>query len=292
MKSSNRNVFSSQSLRSGLYVVSTPIGNARDITLRAIDVLAAADIIACEDTRVTRRLLSIYKITTPTLSYHEHNAQKVRPKLIRRLKNGEIVALVSDAGTPTISDPGYRLVYETHLAEIPVFALPGACAALAALVTAGFPTDNFIFLGFLPSKKNVRRKKMEELKAIKATLVIYESANRLAGTIAELAEAFGNRKAAVARELTKIHEELRFGLLLDLTDYYDGNGAPKGEMVILVSGASKTVDVKPHTLDIMITQALENSSLKNAVAYVSEQTGKPRRDIYSRALEIKSKTDC
>src|SRR5205809_3453014 len=196
-------------LAGGLHVVATPIGNLRDVTLRALEVLAAADLIACEDTRVTRKLLDHYGIATPLTPYHDHNATEARPKLLPRLADGSAIALVSDAGTPLVSDPGYKLVRAARDAGIPVTALPGPSAALAALTVSGLPTDRFFFEGFLPSKEGQRRMRIGELKRIPATLVLFETGARLAAALADLAAGLGGREAAICRELTKLYEEVR-----------------------------------------------------------------------------------
>src|SRR6266700_836714 len=209
-------------LAGGLHVVSTPIGNLRDITLRALEVLAAADLIACEDTRVTRKLLDHYGITTPLTPYHDHNAAAARPKLLARLAEGGAVALVSDAGTPLVSDPGFKLVREAHAAGHAVTALPGASAVLAALTVAGLPTDRFLFEGFLPAKEGQRRARIAELARIPATLVLFETGPRLAAALADLAAGLGPREAAVCRELTKLYEEVRRGDLASLGRDYAG----------------------------------------------------------------------
>jgi 16S rRNA (cytidine1402-2'-O)-methyltransferase len=274
------------SWQAGLYVVSTPIGNARDITLRALDALKAANLIACEDTRVTRRLLSMYDIDTPTIAYHEHNAEKVRPGLIRRLQDGEMVALVSDAGTPTISDPGYRLVREAREAGCRVEALPGASAVLTALAAAGLPTDRFLFVGFLPPKEAGRRRALEEVADIRATLVFYEATSRLPRMLADLAEVLGPREAAVGRELTKLHEEMRLGTLSELAAHYAAAGPPKGEAVVLVRAAEAPAMAGDEDLDVMLRSALRGASLKDAVAEVTRQSGRPRREVYARALAL------
>ena len=207
-------------LAAGLHLVATPIGNLRDITLRALETLAAADLIACEDTRVTRRLLDRYGIATPLTPYHEHNAAAARPKLIARLAAGKSVALVSDAGTPLVSDPGFKLVREARDAGHAVTALPGASAVLAALTVAGLPTDRFLFEGFLPAKEGQRRARIVELARVPATLVLFESGPRLAAALADLAAGLGAREAAVCRELTKLYEEVRRGDLAALARDY------------------------------------------------------------------------
>jgi len=272
----------------GLYIVSTPIGNARDITLRALDVLRAADVIACEDTRVTRKLLTLYGISTPTLAYHEHNAEKMRSRLIERLKHGDRVALVSDAGTPTISDPGYRLVRAARDAGLDVIAIPGASAMLAALASAGLPTDRFLFFGFLPAKAAARRSMLAGLRMESGTLVFYESAKRLRASLADMMHAFGPRETAVARELTKKFEEVRTGTLDELVVHYDQAGAPKGELVILVHGADAPAAADDADVDALLRAALGEAgrSVKDAVAEVSGATGRARRDVYARALKL------
>src|SRR5262249_28810132 len=203
-------------LPTGLYLVATPIGNLRDVTVRALEVLAAADLIACEDTRVTRKLLDGYGITTPLSSYHEHNAAQARPRLLARLGEGAAIALVSDAGTPLVSDPGYKLVREARAAGASVTAVPGASAVLAALTLSGLPSDRFFFEGFLPAKETARRARIGELKRIPATLVLFETGARIAASLADLAAGFGPREAVVCRELTKLHEEVRRGNLTTL----------------------------------------------------------------------------
>ena len=273
----------------GLYVVATPIGNARDITLRALDLLASADIIACEDSRVTRKLLLIHGIETPTLAYHDHNAARMRPRLMERLNKGEIVALVSDAGTPLISDPGYRLVNEVRAADIAVTALPGASAPMAALASAGMPTDRFLFAGFLPGKTVARRRTLAELAVVPATLVFFEAAPRLAASLADMGLELGPRAAAVLRELTKKFEEARHGTLSDLAAHYQAVGPPKGEIVVLVAPPDdKAESLDPAEIDAMLQAALGQGSVKDAAKALAEQTGLPRRDLYNRALELRA----
>src|SRR5258707_226248 len=224
-----------RALPPGLYLVATPIGNLGDITLRALETLAAADLIACEDTRVTARLLDRYGIRTPLTPYHDHNAQAARPKILARIRDGGAVALVSDAGTPLISDPGYRLVCAAQDAGAAVTAIPGASAVLAALGVAGLPTDRFFFEGFLPPKEAARRKRIAALAGIPATLVLFESGPRLAAALADLAHGLGPRAAAVCRELTKLHEEVRRGDLEPLARDYTGDAETRGEIVIVIA---------------------------------------------------------
>src|ERR1700710_1718360 len=222
-------------LAAGLHLVATPIGNLRDITLRALETLAAADAIACEDSRVTRKLLDHYGITTPLTPYHEHNAAAARPKLMARLAAGEAIALVSDAGTPLISDPGFKLVRAACEAGLAVNAVPGASAALAALAVAGLPTDRFFFEGFLPPKDGARRARIEELSRIPATLILYESGPRAGRALAALAEGLGPRQAAVCRELTKLHQEVRRGDLAALAEAYRDDAEIRGEFTLVIA---------------------------------------------------------
>lgn len=271
----------------GLYLVATPIGNLRDITIRALETLAGADVIACEDTRVTRKLLEHYGIATPLTPYHEHNAASARPKLLARLSNGEAVALVSDAGTPMISDPGYKLVRAAHEAGHAVTSLPGASALLAALTNAGLPTDRFFFEGFLPAKASQRAARIGELARIPATLVLFESGPRLADALSALASGLGDREAAVCRELTKLHEEVRRDTLPALARDYAQGRETRGEIVIVIAPPDES-DAAPDAkeLDDIIRNSLQRLSLKDAVSEIAQSTGVPRREIYQRALTL------
>ena len=271
----------------GLYLVATPIGNLRDITIRALETLAGADVIACEDTRVTRKLLEHYGIATPLTPYHEHNAASARPKLLARLSNGEAVALVSDAGTPMISDPGYKLVRAAHEAGHAVTSLPGASALLAALTNAGLPTDRFFFEGFLPAKASQRAARIGELARIPATLVLFESGPRLADALAALASGLDNREAAVCRELTKLHEEVRRDTLPQLAEDYAQGRETRGEIVIVIAPPDES-DAPPDAkeLDDIIRNSLKRLSLKDAVSEIAQSTGVPRREVYQRALTL------
>jgi 16S rRNA (cytidine1402-2'-O)-methyltransferase len=269
----------------GLHVVATPIGNLRDVTLRALEALAGADVIACEDTRVTRKLLDHYGIATPLTPYHEHNASQARPKILKRLADGEAVALVSDAGTPLISDPGYKLVRAARKAGNLVTAVPGASAVLAALGIAGLPTDRFFFEGFLPPKEAARRARVAELARVSATLVLFESGPRLAGALADLAGAMGAREAAICRELTKLYEEIRRSDLATLAREYAGGAAPRGEIVIVIAPPPEEVGTAGE-LDELLRHALARNSVKDAVREVAFATGRPRREVYQRALSL------
>ena len=269
---------------SGLHVVATPIGHLGDITLRALDILAGADLIACEDTRVTRKLLDRYAIATPLTPYHDHNAEAARPKILARIAGGAAVALVSDAGTPLVSDPGFKLVRAARAAGVPVTAAPGASAVLAALAIAGLPTDRFFFEGFLPAKPGARASRIETLRNVPATLVIYESGPRIAATLADLATIFGARDAAVCREMTKLHEEVKRADLSALAGDYAAGAETRGEFVIVV--APPADEGAPADIDDLLRHALGGASLKDAVAAVVAATGAARRDVYRRALEL------
>ena len=277
-------------LRSGLYLVATPIGNLGDVTVRALDILRTADVIACEDTRVARKLLSHYGIAARLIAYYEHNAAKVRPELLRRLAQGQAVALVSDAGTPLISDPGYKLVREAIAAGRHVTAAPGPSAALAALCLSGLPTDRFLFAGFPPNKSARRREELAKLAATDATLVVLESARRLAAALADMAAVLQpTRQAAVARELTKKFEEVRRGTLADLAAHYAAVGPPKGEVVVIV-GPPTDADLAAGASNEQITQALQaalgRSKPSRAAAEVAASLGVSKRRVYAIALSL------
>jgi 16S rRNA (cytidine1402-2'-O)-methyltransferase len=274
-------------LEPGLYLVATPIGNLRDVSLRALEILAAADLIACEDTRVTRKLTGHYGIATPLTPYHDHNAATALPKLIARLANGARIALVSDAGTPLVSDPGYRLVRAAQAAGCPVTTAPGASAALAAVTVAGLPTDRFFFEGFLPAKEAARRTRIAALAPIPATLVLFETGPRLAGALADLAAGLGDRAAAVCRELTKLHEEVRRGTLAALARDYAALPAPRGEIVLVVAPPADPQPAGADEVDRMLRDALARLSVKDAVEEVAGLSGRPRREVYRRALALK-----
>ena len=274
-------------LTPGLHVVATPIGNLRDVTLRALEVLAAADLIACEDTRVTRKLTDHYGIATPLTPYHDHNAAEARPKLIARLAAGAAIALVSDAGTPLVSDPGFKLVRAAREAGLSVTTLPGASAVLAALTVAGLPTDRFFFEGFLPAKEGQRRSRIAELARIPATLVLFETGPRLADALADLAAGLGPREGAICRELTKLHEEVRRGELATLARDTAGAAEPRGEIILVVAPPDPQAAAGDAAdLDALLRRALERVSVKDAVGEVAAVTGRPRREVYQRALAL------
>jgi 16S rRNA (cytidine1402-2'-O)-methyltransferase len=277
----------SQTLSPGLYIVATPVGNLKDITLRALEVLNAADLIACEDTRVTGKLLSAYGIRARTTSYHDHNEGEKSPELLKVLKAGKVVALVSDAGTPLISDPGYTLVKEAVALGIKVIPIPGASSLSAAISVCGLPTDRFFFAGFLPAKAVARAKAIEALRAIPATLVLFESVHRLPASMAALAEILGEREAVVGREMTKLHEEFRRGTLTELAAHYAEAGEPKGEAIIVIAPPSAQA-ASLEDAEALLRQALDTMSVKDAAAHVAKITQFPRQELYTRALTIRS----
>jgi 16S rRNA (cytidine1402-2'-O)-methyltransferase len=272
----------------GLYVVATPIGNLRDISLRALDLLGAAAVVVCEDTRVTEKLMSRYGLKAQRLPYHEHNAEQMRPLLLEKLKAGAVVALVSDAGTPLISDPGFKLVRAAVAEGIAVTSLPGPSATLTALVLSGLPSDRFFFQGFLPPKETGRRRVLAEIAPLRATLIVFETGPRLAASLADMAAVLGgDRPAAVTRELTKLYEEVRRGSLAELAAHYAAAGGPKGEIVIVIGGAPAQGEaLSEDDLDAALETALATMSVKDASTAVAAATGLPRRDVYQRALTL------
>jgi 16S rRNA (cytidine1402-2'-O)-methyltransferase len=274
----------------GLYLVATPIGNLGDITLRALETLAGVDIIACEDTRITRRLTERYAISALLKPYHEHNAALARPKILEKLAQGASIALVSDAGTPLISDPGFKLVREVCAAGHPVIALPGPSSVLAALAVAALPTDRFFFEGFLPSKATARRARLTELARIDATLVMFESGNRVQDTLADLAGIMGERDAAICREMTKLHEDIRRAPVSQLAQSAD-TLETRGEFVLVIGPPVGASMMAEDELDNLLLTSLKRDSVKDAVAHAVELSGRPRREIYARALELSKKRD-
>ncbi|RAK59488.1 16S rRNA (cytidine(1402)-2'-O)-methyltransferase [Phenylobacterium hankyongense] len=273
-------------LAPGLYVVATPIGNLRDITLRALDVLAAADLVLAEDTRVTGKLLAAYGLSAKLARYDEHGAEQTRPRAMAALAEGKRVALVSDAGTPLVSDPGYRLVREAAAEGFPVFPIPGASALLAGLSAAGLPTDRFLFAGFPPPKSAARRTFLEELAGLRATLVFFEGGSRLAASLADMAAVLGDREAVVCRELTKLYETIYRGPLATLAADPKLD-APKGEIVILVAPGRET-EATAADVDTALADALTRLRPAEAAAEVAKALGLPRRDLYRRAMSLKS----
>ena len=274
-------------LASGLYVVATPIGNLRDITLRALDVLAKADLVLAEDTRVTAKLLSVFGLSARLERYDEHAAERTRPRALAALAEGARVALVSDAGTPLVSDPGYRLVREAAAAGHPVIPIPGASALLAGLSAAGLPTDRVLFAGFPPPKSAARRTAFAEIAGVRATLVFFEGGSRLAASLADMAAVFGDREAVVCRELTKLHETIVRGRLPELAGDPRFT-APKGEIVVLVAPGREAA-ASPADADQALTEALTRLKPAEAAAEVAKALGLPRRELYRRAMDLKGR---
>lgn len=269
-----------------LYLVATPIGNLGDITLRALHTLAGADVLACEDTRVTRNLLSRYGIRQRPVSYHEHNAAEAGPGLLAAVAAGKSVALVSDAGTPLVSDPGYRLVGEAIEAGLRVVPIPGASAPLAALTASGLPSDAFLFAGFLPVRDGQRKQRLEALKLVPATLIFFESPRRLDEALAAMAEVLGDRPAVVGRELTKAFEEFRRGSLAELAAHYAGADTPKGEVVVCV-GPPPDENQAPPDIDRLLIALSAEMPASKAAAEAARLTGQGKPGLYRRLLELK-----
>lgn len=271
----------------GLYIVATPIGNLGDISARAATTLASADVIAAEDTRVTAKLLSHLGLRVPMTPYHDHSDERTRAMLVARMA-GEVVVLVSDAGTPLISDPGYKLVRDARAAGRHVTTLPGPCAAIAAITLSGLPSDRFLFAGFLPSKAKARADTLAEFAGLRATLVFYESGPRLAAALGALAEGLGNREAAVAREISKLYEQCVTGTLSELAARY-ADAPPKGEIVIVVGppGEAAPEEADDATLDAALVAAMADRPVAQAAKAVAKQYGLDRHEVYARALTLK-----
>jgi 16S rRNA (cytidine1402-2'-O)-methyltransferase len=271
-------------MRGTLYLVATPIGNLSDITHRALQVLRDVDLIACEDTRHTHKLLSHYGITTKTVSYHEHNEQQRAAHLIDQLKEGQNIAIVSDAGTPSISDPGFRLVRAAIENEVAVVPVPGPSALISALVAAGLPTDEFFFAGFLPARSNARRARLSELQSVPGTLVFYEAPHRLAATLKDAYEVLGERDAVVARELTKVHEEIRRGRLSELSDHYEGE-EPRGEIVVLIDRNVISAAKPQSTIAALVDQfEQEGMDQRAALKKAARELGISRAEAYRKLI--------
>ncbi|HEX4945579.1 MAG TPA: 16S rRNA (cytidine(1402)-2'-O)-methyltransferase [Blastocatellia bacterium] len=277
-----------------LYLVATPIGNLEDITLRALRVLKEADLIACEDTRHTRKLLNHFGIQKPTIRYHEHNELVRAQELTARLQQGESIALVTDAGTPGISDPAYRLVVAAIEQDIKVIPIPGATALIAGLIGSGLPTDAFLFIGFLPAKRNARREKLEALRTARTTLVLYEAPHRIQETLSEAQAVFGNRQAALARELTKLHEQFLRGTLADIRAQLQAQ-EPRGEMTLVIAGANETEDQPPPTDEALSTQLAQimqtGISRNDALKQLAKRRGLSKKEAYRLLLEEKDNAE-
>lgn len=279
--------FSARPLEAALYLVATPIGNLSDITIRALETLAAADIVACEDTRVTRILLDRYGIRRRTTAYHEHNAAEAGPRLVDAVLSGKSVALVSDAGTPLVSDPGFRLVGELVEQGGRVVPIPGASALLSALTASGLPSDTFLFAGFLSAKSGQRKKRLEELRPTPATLIFYESPRRLADTLADMAEVLSDRPAAIGRELTKTFEEMRRGSLAMLAQAYAQEDTPRGEIVICVAPPPEAEAPTGQDIDALLLSLAAELGSSKAAGEAAKMTGGRKADLYRRLMELK-----
>ena len=275
----------SERLAPGLYIVATPIGNLSDLSPHAADVLARADLLAVEDSRVTARLLAHIGVKRPMTPYHDHNADRARPELIAQMAD-KAIALVSDAGTPLISDPGYKLVRDARAAGRDIHTVAGPCAAVAALTLAGLPTDRFLFLGFLPAKAGARSAAIAEVAAIRATLILYESGPRLGASLAALRDGLGERDAAVVREISKKFEETVTGTLAELAQRYD-DAPPKGEIVIVIGPPGEAEPAGEEDVDAALAEAMTRLSASRAAAEVAQKLGLPRREVYERALALK-----
>jgi len=276
-------------LAPGLYLVSTPIGNLRDITLRALDTLKSADIVACEDTRRTRALLTHFGISASLVAYHDHNERQAAEKLVAKIVEGRSVALVSDAGSPLVSDPGFALVAAAQAAGVPVTGMPGPSAALLALQLSGLASDKFCFAGFPPTRRAARKKALAELARIPTSLIFFESPRRLGDSLADMADCLGNRRACVARELTKLHEEVRTDTLETLASHYESAGPPKGEIVVVVDAPASGAQETEVDLDHLLSTALEEQTMREAVAQAAAISGLPRKQVYERALVLSGK---
>lgn len=272
-------------LEPGLYIVATPIGNLGDLSPRAAEILLNADVVAVEDSRVTAGLFRHLGAKRPMTPYHDHNAEAVRPGLVARMAT-QAVALVSDAGTPLISDPGYKLVRDARAAGHAVTTIPGPCAGIAALTLAGLPTDRFLFMGFLPSKQQARAEAIAEVAGVRATLVFYESGPRLSAALAALAEGLGDREAAVAREITKKFEECVTGSLTELSARY-AEGGPKGEIVVVVAPPGEAAPASAEDADAALAEALTRLPVSKAAGEVAKRLGLDRKALYARAMEMK-----
>ena len=273
-------------LRNGLYLIATPIGNLRDITLRALDALKSADHIICEDTRVTRKLLGAYNISARVRTYNDHSSDEQRASVVEMIQGGKSVALVSDAGMPLVSDPGYKLVNACQEAGVYITTLPGANAPLSAVQLSGLPSDRFSFIGFLPSKTMARKKILAEWAVVQTTVVTFETAPRLQACLQDIQDAMGNREVAVVREITKMFEEVKRGSVAELINYYSEVGQPKGEIVLVIAPPEDAA-IDEDTIEGLLQEALKEMKVKDAAHYVAEKTGRKKSDMYDLALKIK-----
>ena len=280
--------FAAEKLAGGLYVTATPIGHLGDVTLRALATMAAVDVLLCEDTRTTGKLLERYGIRTRLMPYHEHNAERVRPAILKALGEGASYGLVSDAGMPLVSDPGFRLVNDCIAAGIPVTAVPGASAVLTALALSGLPSDRFTFIGFLPSKSGERKKLLAEFVLLRSTLIAFESPHRIVDALEDVATILGNRRIAVTRELTKLHEEVLRGSALDVHGILRERAAVKGEITLIIAPADPSANcASDEDIDLAINEALQLHPAARAASKVAKRFAMPRKDIYARILARK-----
>jgi 16S rRNA (cytidine1402-2'-O)-methyltransferase len=281
--------YEAEKLSGGLYITATPIGHLGDVTLRALATMAAVDVLLCEDTRTTGKLLERYAIRTKLMPYHEHNATRVRPAILKALGEGQAYALVSDAGMPLVSDPGYRLVGDCVEHNIAVTAVPGASAVLTALALSGLPTDRFTFVGFLPTKSGERKKLLSEFASVKSTLVTFESPHRIVDALVDLAATLGNRRVAVTRELTKLHEEVLRGTALDVHDILKSRPSVKGEITLVVAPPDQSAaHVSEEDLESAIDEALQSMPAAKAASEVAKRFDLAKKDIYARILARKN----
>jgi len=271
-----------------LYLIATPIGNLEDITLRALRILKEVECIACEDTRVSSKLLTPYGISKSLLSYHEHNAEQMRPRILALLKEGKDIAYITDGGMPLISDPGYKLVVACQKENLPYTVIPGASAPLMALSLSGLSPERFFFCGFLPSKQGARKSALEDVKTIQATLIFFESPKRTVAFLKDGLDVLGDRTGAVCREMTKLYEEVQKGSLATLIAHYEAH-PPRGEIVVVIEGATSDSSFSEEELEAQLKKALESFSVKEAVTLVSKAFGVSKREVYQRALSLKSK---
>lgn len=270
-----------------LYLVATPIGNLMDITLRALQVLKEVDLIACEDKRVSSKLLNHYGISKPLLAYHDHNGDQMRPRLLTLLREGKKIAYITDGGMPLISDPGFKLVLSCQQEKLKYTVIPGPSAPLMALCLSGLSPEKFFFLGFLPSKQQARKTVFQEIQSLSATLVFFESPKRVGAFLKDALDILGNREGAVCREMTKIYEEVQKSSLSDLMNHYEAH-PPRGEVVIVIEGSSLSSTMEQEELDRVLKNALENHSLREAVDHVSKAFRLSKRKVYQHALQLES----
>jgi len=276
-----------QELMQGLYISASPIGNLTDITIRSINVLNQADLIACEDTRVTKKLLNCYNIKTPTITYNDNSNNEVRSKIIKKLKDGKNIVLVSDAGTPLISDPGYKLIARAIDEGIQVISLPGPSSSISALVASGLPTHRNMFIGFLPASRRKRQNELNKISEIDTTLIFYESSNRLLDTLEDMNLILGPRKSAIIREMTKLHEEIIRGTLIQLKETLSSRKSIKGEITIIISPAEKQKEIISEEIDLVLRNIIKEIPIKNATRILSNITGISQRNLYKRCIKIK-----